>query len=73
MIIPYPARRAKVLMEKLERALMIFGRVIDQTEGRVILGEKVPASEKVVSFFEVHADIIEKGGGVSRVTVIRSI
>jgi len=49
-------------MEKLERALMIFGRVIDQTERRVIRGEKVCASEKVVSFFEHHTDIIEKGG-----------
>jgi IS5 family transposase len=54
--------RAQVLMEKLERALMIFRRVIDQTERRVIRGEKVPACEKVVSFFEVHTDIIEKGG-----------
>jgi IS5 family transposase len=54
--------RARVLMEKLERALMIFGRVIDQTERRVIRGETVCASEKVVSFFEVHTDIIEKGG-----------
>jgi len=54
--------RARVLMEKLQRALMIFRRVIDQTERRVIRGEKVPASEKVVSFFEVHTDIIEKGG-----------
>jgi IS5 family transposase len=54
--------RARVLKEKLERALMIFGRVIDQTERRVIRGEKVAASEKVVSFFEVHTDIIEKGG-----------
>jgi IS5 family transposase len=54
--------RARVLMEKLERALMILGRVIDQTERRVIRGEKVCASEKVVSFFEVHTDIIEKGG-----------
>lgn len=54
--------RARVLMEKLQRALMIFRRVMDQTERRVIRGESVPASEKVVSFFEVHTDIIEKGG-----------
>jgi len=54
--------RARVLMEKLERELMIFGRVIDQTERRVIRGEKVAASEKVVSFFEDHTGIIEKGG-----------
>ena len=54
--------RARVVKEKLQRALMIVGRVIDQTERRVIRGEKVPASEKVVSFFEVHTDIIQKGG-----------
>ncbi len=28
---------------------------------RVIDGEKVPASEKIVSFFECHTDIIAKG------------
>ncbi|MDF1537232.1 MAG: transposase, partial [bacterium] len=45
---------------KLERAVMILDRVIDQTERRVVHGEKVPASEKVVSFFEDHTDIIVK-------------
>jgi IS5 family transposase len=54
--------RARSVREKLERALMIFTRVIDQTERRVIHGESVPASEKVVSFFETHTDIIVKGG-----------
>jgi transposase, IS5 family len=54
--------RARILGEELERAISIFDRVIDQTRRRVILGEKVPASEKVVSFFECHTDIIEKGG-----------
>lgn len=54
--------RARALRGKLERALMIFIRVIDQTERRVIHGESVPASEKVVSFFETHTDIIVKGG-----------
>jgi IS5 family transposase len=54
--------RARMLAEELERAVSTFDRVIDQTRRRVILGEKVPACEKVVSFFECHADIIEKGG-----------
>lgn len=54
--------RARKVREKLERVLMIFTRVIDQTERRVIHGECVPASEKVVSFFEEHTDIIVKGG-----------
>jgi IS5 family transposase len=35
-------------------------KVIDQTERRVIRGEKVAASEKVVSIFEPHTDIIVK-------------
>ena len=50
----------KVLAENLERAVGILGKVIDQTERRVFKGEKVPASEKVVSFFEDHTDIIVK-------------
>jgi len=35
-------------------------RVVDQTHRRVIEGEKVPASEKIVSIFEPHTDIIIK-------------
>lgn len=34
--------------------------VLDQTRRRVIEGEKVPASEKIVSIFEKHTDIIIK-------------
>lgn len=49
------------LTEELERAMNLLGRIIHQTRRRVIYGEKVPASEKVVSFFEDHTDIIEKG------------
>lgn len=52
---------ARVIAEKLERVLGILSRVIDQTQRRVIEGEKVPAGEKVVSFFECHTDIIAKG------------
>ncbi|WP_419937409.1 hypothetical protein [Candidatus Palauibacter sp.] len=40
-------------------------RVIDQTERRVLKGEKVPAGEKVLSLFEPHTDIISKRGRVS--------
>lgn len=50
----------KVLAEKLTRAVGILGKVIDQTDRRVFKGEQVPASEKVVSFFEDHTDIIVK-------------
>ena len=37
-------------------------RAIDQAERRVVLGEQVPASEKLFSIFEPHTDIILKGG-----------
>jgi len=50
----------RVLAEQLERAVGILGRVIDQTYRRVFRNENVPASEKVVSFFEDHTDIIVK-------------
>ena len=36
-------------------------RVIEQTERRVIQGERVPSSDKLVSLFEPHTDIIVKG------------
>jgi IS5 family transposase len=49
------------LARRLMRAVRILGKVIDQTERRVFKGEKVPASEKIVSFFEDHTDIIVKG------------
>ena len=53
--------RGRELARKLERALGILGKVSDQTDRRVFKNEKVPASEKIVSFFEDHTDIIVKG------------
>jgi IS5 family transposase len=53
--------RARNLAEKLARAVNLLKKVVDQTERRVFKNEKVPASEKVVSFFETHTDIIVKG------------
>lgn len=38
----------------------LLERVIDQTERRVVEGKTVPASEKIVSLFEPHTDIIVK-------------
>ena len=52
--------QARRLARQIERALGILDRVIDQTTRRVLKGETVPASEKVVSFFEDHTDIIVK-------------
>lgn len=53
---------AHILLEKIANNLSILDKVIDQTERRVFRGEKVPASEKIVSFIEYHTDIIVKGG-----------
>lgn len=36
-------------------------QIIDQTEQRVFGKEKVPATEKIISLFEEHSDIIVKG------------
>jgi transposase, IS5 family len=52
---------AHALAEKLERAVTMLEQVISQTKRRVFHGEKVPADEKLVSFFECHTDIIVKG------------
>ena len=45
----------------LEHYRDLLGRVIDQTERRVIHDERVPASDKIVSLFEPHTDVIVKG------------
>jgi IS5 family transposase len=45
---------------ELERYVGLSRQVIDQTERRVLQGEKVPAAEKIVSIFEPHTDIIVK-------------
>src|SRR6185312_2186698 len=41
--------------------LPLIARVLDQSERRLLHGQTVPASEKLVSLFEPHADIILKG------------
>ena len=46
---------------EVEHYLPLIERVIDQTQRRVFAGEVVPASDKLVSLFEPHADIIVKG------------
>jgi IS5 family transposase len=46
---------------RVEHYLPLIGRVLDQSERRVLRGQAVPAGEKLVSLFEPHADIIVKG------------
>jgi IS5 family transposase len=52
--------KAQSMAEELEHYVLLALRVIDQTERRVIHGESLEASEKIVSIFEPHTDIIVK-------------
>jgi IS5 family transposase len=53
------------VIERLRREISAFcdlgQKVIDQTRRRVLLGEQVPAEEKVYSIFEAHTDLIKRG------------
>jgi IS5 family transposase len=52
--------RAHRLVAELERYLERTRQVVVQTRKRVLEDESVPASEKLVSIFEEHTDIIRK-------------
>ncbi len=47
-------------MAEIDQFVALTWRVIDQTYRRVVLGESVPAVDKLVSIFEPHTDIIIK-------------
>jgi IS5 family transposase len=51
---------ALALCEDLKHIVGLALRVIDQSEKRVLQGLTVPATEKVVSIFEPHTDVIVK-------------
>lgn len=53
--------KAKRLVQTLETFLPRTEQVIDQTLRRIFQGEQVPASDKIVSLFEEHTDIIRRG------------
>ena len=48
------------LRSELDHYQQLAAQVISQTERRVLMGEQVPASEKIISIFEEHTDIIVK-------------
>lgn len=54
-------RSAKRLAEILTTFIPRAQQVIKQATRRVLQGEQVPASEKIVSIFEEHTDIIRRG------------
>lgn len=53
--------QAAYFHEQVDHYLTLSAVAIDQCERRVLRGEKVPASEKIVSIFEEHTDIINRG------------
>lgn len=57
---PFEMITAQRMAEQLHKYIQLTYRVVDQTERRVLHGESVPASEKLVSIFEPHTDIIVK-------------
>lgn len=54
------AETVRSMAEELKELIPLTHRVIDQTTRRVLHGESVPASEKIVSIFEPHTDILVK-------------
>jgi len=56
----FDAAHLEAITADLERYLPLTERVLDQTCRRVFNDEAVPASEKLVSIFEEHTDIIVK-------------
>jgi transposase, IS5 family len=49
-----------VLHNDLKQYVQLATKVVDQTHRRVMMGEKVPVADKIVSLFETHTDIIVK-------------
>lgn len=53
--------RCQLWLDEVNHYRNLIERVIDQTERRIVQGEKVPAQDKLFSLFETHTDIIVKG------------
>ncbi|MCP4407020.1 MAG: ISNCY family transposase [Gammaproteobacteria bacterium] len=47
--------------QEAEDLLTLANQVVDQATRRVLKDEKVPASEKILSIFEPHTDVIKRG------------
>jgi len=54
-------RNAKRLAATIAHFLPLAKQVIQQATRQVLQGEQVPATEKIVSIFEEHTDIIRRG------------
>jgi IS5 family transposase len=58
---PFDAMGCEMWQAQYRHYKPLILKAIEQTERRVIQGEHVPATEKIVSIFEEHTDIIIKG------------
>ena len=56
----HPDAVARAMCEDLKDSVELALGVIEQTEKRVVHGLSVPATEKIVSIFEPHTDVIVK-------------
>lgn len=65
---PLVARPAQHLHMALSAYVPLVERVIDQTRRRVLHGQAVPATEKLVSLFEAHTSILCRGKAPPRDT-----
>jgi transposase, IS5 family len=54
-------KKAKRLRQTFETLIPLANQVVQQTRARIFEERAVPSSEKVVSIFEPHADIIVRG------------
>ena len=54
--------KAYILVTELEELLPLMEKVYSMAYRREILGESVPNDQKLFSIYELHADIIVKGG-----------
>ncbi len=59
-LLPTADNHMRKLAGELARFIDLGERVVTQTYRRVVLGERVPSSEKVVSIFEPHTDVVVK-------------
>jgi IS5 family transposase len=59
---PFKPMACEMWQSQFNHYRLLILKVMDQAERRVFAGEKVPATEKIVSIFEEHTDIIVKGG-----------
>jgi IS5 family transposase len=57
----HPQSETLPFLEQLDHYLPMSAVAIVQCERRVLKGEKIPSSEKIVSIFEDHTDIIKRG------------